>query len=55
VDAAGNAYVTGFSGSSDLPTTAGALQRTNHAASRGKNNAFVAKLNATGSALVYST
>ena len=54
VDAAGNAYVTGAAGSSDFPTTAGAFQTTNHASSRNRN-AFVAKLNATGTALVYST
>ncbi|MFN7930687.1 MAG: SBBP repeat-containing protein [Blastocatellia bacterium] len=51
VDAAGNAYVTGSTLSSDFPTTAGALQRTRNADS----DAFVVKLNATGSALLYST
>ena len=49
VDSAGNAYVTGYS-SSDFPTTAGAFKRVHASA-----DAFVTKLNSTGSALVYST
>jgi hypothetical protein len=52
VDTAGNAYVTGFAGSSDFPTTAGAFQPT---FGGGFNNAFVTKLNPTGTGLVYST
>ncbi len=51
VDAAGNAYVTGETSSTDFPKTAGALQ----ASSAGAADAFVTKLNPTGSALVYST
>jgi hypothetical protein len=51
VDAAGNAYVTGSTTSADFPTTAGAFQTAN----RGFFNAYVTKLNAAGSALVYST
>jgi N-acetylneuraminic acid mutarotase len=51
VDAAGNAYVTGETRSSDFPTTAGAFQTTLNAF----QGAFVTKLNPTGSALVYST
>ena len=50
IDSAGNAYVTGTTYSSDLPTR-GALQ----ASLRGAGNAFVAKINPGGSALVYST
>jgi hypothetical protein len=50
-DAAGNAYVTGQAYSPGFPTTPGAFQPTNG----GYNDAFVSKLNATGSALVYST
>jgi len=50
VDSAGNAYVTGYTTSTNFPT-ASPLQ----AANGGGNDAFVAKLNATGSALVYST
>jgi hypothetical protein len=51
VDAAGNAYVTGTAESTNFPTTAGAFQTT-HA---GSTDAFVTKLNPTGSGLIYST
>src|SRR5213078_94557 len=51
VDAAGNAYVTGLTGSSNFPTTPGAYQTT----FAGVEDAFVTKLDPTGSALVYST
>ncbi|MDP2325308.1 MAG: SBBP repeat-containing protein, partial [Gammaproteobacteria bacterium] len=51
VDAAGNAYVTGYTSSTNFPTTAGAFQPSRGAA----NNVFVTKVNPTGSALVYST
>ncbi len=51
VDSSGNAYVTGVTRSTDFPTMAGAF-RTTHS---GSDDAFVTKLNATGSALVYST
>jgi hypothetical protein len=51
VDAAGNAYVTGLTDSSDFPTTAAAVQPT----FAGVADAFVTKLDPTGSALVYST
>ena len=50
VDTSGNTYVTGFTTSTDFPT---ALPE--QAASRGGYDAFVAKLNPAGSALVYST
>jgi hypothetical protein len=58
VDAQGNVYVTGETESDDFPTTPGVLQPQ-----RGNlfcldelcTDAFVAKLNAAGSALVYST
>ena len=52
VDAAGNAYVTGLTGSTNFPTTPGAFQTT---FAGGSFDAFVTKLNPTGSALVYST
>jgi Beta-propeller repeat len=51
VDGAGSAYVTGYTASTDFPTTAGAAQTSN----AGQNDAFVTKLDAAGSALVYST
>ncbi|MGH9768830.1 MAG: SBBP repeat-containing protein [Blastocatellia bacterium] len=49
VDAAGNAYVTGDTDSADFPTAN--TQRFY----RGGTDAFVAKINPSGSALVYST
>jgi Bacterial Ig-like domain (group 3)/Beta-propeller repeat len=55
VDAAGNAYVAGIAVSIDFPVTPGAFQTTNHAAGNQETNAFVAKLNPTGTALVYCT
>src|SRR6266550_4074315 len=51
VDSAGNAYVTGGTGSTNFPTTPLAFQTT--AGSPG--DAFVTKLDSTGSALIYST
>ena len=51
VDAFGNAYITGYTFSIDYPITANALQRLYG----GNVDAFVTKLNATGSALLYST
>lgn len=55
VDAEGDAYVTGYTWSSNFPVTQGALQTTNTAAANNGSNAFVAELNPTGSALIYST
>ncbi len=49
VDSAGNAYVTGFTDSNNFPTV-NPLQGYG-----GNTNAFVTKVNPTGSALVYST
>lgn len=54
VDASGNAYVTGCTDSTNFPTTTGAYDRTCHGCS-GHGDAFVTKLNSTGTALVYST
>ena len=51
VDAQGNAYVAGLTTSDDFPITAGSLQVTKDLVS----DAFVTKLNPSGSALVYST
>ena len=55
VDNAGEAYVTGTTYSHDFPETSGAYQTKNKAAAKHMNNAFITKLNATGSGLVYST
>jgi hypothetical protein len=54
LDSEGNAYVVGSTGSADFPTTAGAFQRAFGGGTQG-GDAFVAKLNAAGSAFVYST
>jgi len=51
-DAAGDAYVTGYTGSSNFPTK-NALQGSYNGGSGG--DAFVAKVNPAGAALVYST
>ena len=51
VDGLGNAYVTGTTTSTDFPT-ANAIQASNGG---GGADAFVTKINAAGSALVYST
>ncbi|KAF0240107.1 MAG: hypothetical protein FD167_4240, partial [bacterium] len=57
LDAMGNAYVVGDSSSQNFPTTEGVFQTkfpgsiTNNAA----NSAFITKLNAIGTGLVYST
>jgi len=50
VDAVGNAYVTGLTFSSDFPTV-----NPIQAAYAGNGDAFVAKVNRNGTALVYST
>ncbi len=51
VDSSGNAYVAGTTNSSNFPTTSGAFQKSTNCGDTG----FVAKINAGGSALVYST
>jgi hypothetical protein len=51
VDGSGAAYVTGYTYSSDFPTTPGAFDTTHN----GNHDAFMAKLNAAGSALAYAT
>src|SRR5207245_1018524 len=51
-DTAGTAYVTGYTASSNFPHTAGVVQSTYQG---GADDAFVTKVNATGTAFVYST
>ena len=63
VDAGGNVYVTGFTTSTDFPTVAGSFQTKFGGSGFGGSggffealgDAFVAKLNPAGTALVYST
>jgi hypothetical protein len=50
VDTSGNAYISGYTSSTNLPTSS-PFQASNG----GSTDAFVAKLNAAGSALTYST
>ena len=52
IDSSGNSYVVGNTASPDFPTTPGAFQTTKPGSG---TSAFVAKLNSTGSALLYST
>jgi hypothetical protein len=49
VDSSGNAYVTGYTGSSDFPAVVGPDTSYN-----GGGDAFVAKVNPSGTALVYA-
>ncbi|HXL81074.1 MAG TPA: SBBP repeat-containing protein [Pyrinomonadaceae bacterium] len=51
VDPAGNAYVTGGTKSTGFPTTVSAYQGTR----AGDTDAYLTKINSTGSALLYST
>jgi hypothetical protein len=56
IDASGNAYIAGGTQSKDFPTTPGAFQTTSKATIFNLlGGSFVSKLNAAGSALVYST
>lgn len=50
VDSAGNAYITGFTAAADLK-----VKDPLQAANRGESDAFVAKINASGSSFVYVT
>jgi hypothetical protein len=51
LDSSDNAYVTGYTYSTNFPTTTGAFQKTLGAVT----GAFVTKINSTASAMVYST
>ncbi len=51
INAAGEAFITGFTSGNNYPVTAGAAQTT----SAGGSEMIYTRLNATGSALVYST
>ena len=50
----GNAYVAGYTGSADYPVTPGAFDTT-HNGANGDYDAFVTKVNSSGSSLAYST
>src|SRR5882672_3973814 len=52
VDTTGAAYIAGSTGSADFPATAGAFDTSFNG---GSSDVYVVKLNAAGSALVYST
>lgn len=51
LDSSDNAYITGITAASDFPTTSGVIQTK----LAGNQNAYVAQVNAAGSALTYST
>src|SRR5262249_31086635 len=51
VDAAGNAYITGFTSSTNFPVSANAAQRTKSQ----NQDGFLLKLNPAGNAVLYST
>jgi hypothetical protein len=48
-------YIAGYTDSTNFPTTAGAYQQTSAPYQVGPDDGFVAKLDATGTSLVYST
>jgi len=52
IDTSGNSYITGTASSNNFPTTNGAFDQTYNG---GGSDAFITKLNSTGSALIYST
>lgn len=58
LDSSGDAYIAGQTSSPDFPVTPGAFQTTNKASQIDQDQtgtAFVAKLNSTGTALIYSS
>jgi hypothetical protein len=54
VDTSGNAYIAGFTSSSEFPVTADAFQKASFTGFR-VETAFITKFNPAGSALAYST
>jgi len=56
VDSSGDAYITGFTASTNFPVTSDVYQpQCNGCTTTGTNNAFITELDPTGSILVYST
>ena len=55
VDSAGNAYITGGTSSPNFPVTPGAFQTVHGGSFAGNFDAFITKMNPTGTALIYST
>ncbi len=55
LDGSGNLCLTGTTWSKDFPVTAGALQAGYHGGTEAAGDAFVTKLNAMGTGLIYST
>ncbi len=55
VDSSGDAYVTGYTMSSDFPVTGSAFQPANNGYNNEAANAFVTQVNPTGEGLVYSS
>ncbi len=51
IDSSGNAYITGYTWSTDYDLTAGVYQTSN----AGYEDVFVTKLNASGTAIIFST
>lgn len=51
IDSAGNAYITGYTDAADFPVTPGAFDKTFNR----DEDAFITKLNPSGSALIYSS
>jgi hypothetical protein len=55
IDGSGNVYVTGQTTSSNFPITKGAFRTALHVSTLDATDAFVTKLNPSGSQLIYST
>ncbi len=55
IDASGDVYVGGNTGSTDFPVTSNAYQKTNLAAGNNGGVPFLTEINPAGSAVIYST